>query len=211
MKLIKERIQGYYNVLFALFFCLAFYGFFTSSSEYSPNHSKMYVDMGNKPIGKQDLLDYANHNRQYRKGEGSVEDFLKEAMLRQFTFAFDEISSELHRDRMRFFYSDKGFEEVYPSFLSLSYMKLIEKQEGYSEARFIGELKVEGETTTYPYEGSSILKPETNTYLVTGKLFVEVTGNETVNQFYDLRAYVQRALVEDKMRGYQVIRLELTQ
>jgi len=211
MKLLSERIYGYYNVFFALCFCAAFYGFYTSADSYDPNPSRIYVDMANKPIGAQNLLGYANHNRDYRKGEDGVKDFLKETMLRQFTFAFDDISSQRHRDEMRVFYSDKGFEEFYPMFLGTSYMKLVDAQKGLVEARMIGEPSVEGSTETYAYEGRNPVKPQVVTFLVTAKVFVDVAGNESVSQLYNIRSYVQRALVEDKLRGYQIVRMELTQ
>jgi len=211
MKLIKERIHGYFNVFVAVCFCVAFYGFYSSASDYKPNESRVYVDMENKPIGRQNLEGYANHNRQYGVNEDSVKDFMKEGLLRQFTFSFDEISKQEHRDEMRVFYSDKGFDEVYPTFLGLSYMKLIEKQKGFAEARTIGEVKIEQSTLSYEYEGRNPIKPQVRTFLVTARLFVDVSGNEEVSQFYNVRAFVQRALVEDKLRGYQIIRLELTQ
>tara|TARA_R110000765_G_scaffold222613_3_gene326719 strand:- start:568 stop:1071 length:504 start_codon:yes stop_codon:yes gene_type:complete len=167
--------------------------------------------MSNKPIGSQDLLGFANHNKQYGVGLDGVKDFLKDTLLRQFTFTFDEITTQSHRDEMRVFYSDKGFSEIYPSFLDLSYMKLISAQDGIAEARMIGEIKVVDSTTSYKYEGRNPIKPEVRTFLLTAKVFVELYGNEEVSQLYNVRAYVQRAYVEDKLRGYQIIRLELTQ
>jgi hypothetical protein len=211
MKLIKERIQGFFNIFVAALFCLAFYSFYSSSVDYRPNESRIYVDMANKPIGKQNLLGYANHNPQYGKDKDGVTDFITEGLLRQFTFTFDEISSNSHRDEMRVFYSDKGFNELYPDFLNLSYMKLIDTQEGIAEARMIGKPVIKDSTTSYEYEGRNPVKPQVITFLVTAKVFVEVFGNEDVTQLYNVRAYVQRAYVEDKLRGYQIIRLELTQ
>ena len=211
MKLIKERIQGYFNILIAVLFFLAFYYFYSSSVDYRPSESRIYVDMANKPIGAQDLTAFADHNPQYGKGLDGVKDFLTEGLLRQFTFRFNEIESSSHRDKMRVFYSDKGFAEVYPTFLKLSYMKLIKAQDGIAEARMVGDAKVDDSTTTYPYEGRNPIKPTVRTFLVTAKVFVELSGNEEVTQLYNVRAYVQRAYVEDKLRGYQVIRLELTQ
>lgn len=211
MKLFNERIQGYFNVFVALCFCVAFYGFYTSAKSYNPNESRVYVDMANKPIGNQDLLGYATHNRQYGKKEKSVQDFMKETLLRQFTFTFDEISSQSHRDEMRMFYSDKGFSEFYPLFLGTSYMKMVDKQQGIAEARMIGLPVIENSTLSYPYEGRNPVKPTVRTFLVSAKVFVDVSGEESVSQLYKVRAYVQRALVEDKLRGYQIIRLELTQ
>jgi len=211
MKLIKERVQGYFNIVVAVCFCVAFYGFYSSASDYQPNESRVYVDMGNKPIGYQNLVGFATHNRQYGQKEQSVKDFMKEVLLRQFTFTFDEISSQTHRDEMRVFYSDKGFNEFYPLFLNTSYMKLVDRQNGIAQARTIGQPEIEASTLSYTYEGRNPIKPEVRTFLVNAKIFVDVTGEEEVSQFYNVRAYVQRALVEDKLRGYQVIRLELTQ
>ena len=59
------------------------------------------------------------------------------------------------------------------------------------------------------YQTTSGVFLDARTFLVTGTFMVTVHADKDYPTVYNLRVIVQRALVQDKMMGYQIISMEL--
>ena len=72
----------------------------------------------------------------------------------------------------------------------------------------IGDVKYVGQALR-DYETAGGLALKSATFKFTGKLLVTVHAKEDFPTLYEFEAIVQRALIQDKIRAYQLIQLDL--
>lgn len=203
-----DRVYGYLRIVLAFIVLLLSWLYFSAAMDYRPNASRVYIDMLERPMPAQNLTGFATHNHNYGKGRDSVKDFAEEFMLTMFTYSFDELESGIHKQKVMPFISAKVFKEIYTSFYGLTYNKVVLAQKGIVEAFVPGEIEFVGGTNNFAYQGNS--NEVVRTYQVKGRLVVDLTANDSGKDFYQFVIYVQRAPVQDKSRGYQVIQLEIS-
>ena len=181
------------------------------ATNYMPMPQQVLLDVYNRPIGAQDLLVEAHHNIGYRsqKEGDSAGDFTTEAILSFFSYNNDDLQSGEMLRRHREFFSEEKADNVYRDvFMTLSQQRLVQKQDGIVRARMIGDVKYVGQALR-DYETAGGLALKSATFKFTGKLLVTVHAKEDFPTLYEFEAIVQRALIQDKIRAYQLIQLDL--
>lgn len=181
------------------------------SLEYVPLPQQVLLDSYHRPIGVQNLLEDTFHNPHYRTGNQGEPgaDFAKEKLLDLFTYNKDDLTSGKVLSRFRDAFSEGKGEEVYQRiFVNLSSPRIVMAQDAIVRARVIGNLEYNGEATL-PYETISGLPLESKSFQYTGKMMMTVHAESTFPTLYDVVIEVQRALLQDKILGYQIIRMEL--
>lgn len=181
------------------------------ATSYKPMPQQVLLDVYNRPIGAQDLLVEAFHNIGYRKKkEGdAAADFTTEAILSFFTYTNDDLKSGEMLRRHREFFSEEKADKVFKDvFMTLSQQRIVQKQDGIVRARMIGDVNYVGQAVR-DYETTGGLELKAATFKFTGKMLVTVHAKDDFPTLYEFEAIVQRALIQDKIRAYQLIQLDL--
>jgi hypothetical protein len=189
------------------------YSHLAGALDYQPKPQQVLLDIYNRPIGEQNLLEETYHNPSYRDeaNEGGVAaEFAKEAVLRMFSYSHDELRrGDVLNRFMMYMNPDVGVDVYQEQFLNLSHQRTVMAQDGIVRARFIGELYWEGETEL-PYESMSGLSLLAKAHQFKGVLMVTTHADDIYPAVYnDVTITVQRALLQDKLHGYQIIKLEI--
>lgn len=187
------------------------YFHFSNSLLYFPKPQQVLLDYYHRPIGVQNLLEDTFHNPHYRTSPSwaPAEDFAKESLLRLFSYNKDHLTSgSVYREFETLFSEGEG-EKVYSNiFINLSQPKIVMAQDGIVRARLIGAISYEG-SANWDYRTLSGLKLTSKTHQFKGKIMITVHADETYPTLYDFVIEVQRALLQDKISGYQILRLEI--
>jgi hypothetical protein len=95
-------------------------------------------------------------------------------------------------------------------FINLSQQRIVMAQDGYVRPRLLGELKYIGSKDA-KYVSISGLNIIALTHKFTGKMILTVYGptDDYPTVYNNVTVVVQRALLQDKYSGYQIISLEL--
>jgi len=210
--------ESFKTKMAALFCCLASLVIFFSAKSYNeeaeaymPMPQQVLLDVYNRPIGVQDLLVEATHNIGYNndKEGGPSGDFATEAMLSFFNYSKDDLDSGEVLRVYREFFSEEKADRVYRDvFMNLSQQRIVQKQDGIVRARMIGDLKYVGQAIR-DYETTAGLELKSATFKFTGKILITVHAKEEFPTLYQFEVIVQRALIQDKIRAYQLIQLDL--
>lgn len=203
-----DRVYGYLRILLALSVLAISFFYVSGAMDYRANPSRIYVDMMGRPIAEQNLLGFAEHNEGYGKGRDSVTSFGREAILTLFNYHFSDFVSGAHKQKTLPFFSAQSFDEIYGLFQSLTFNRVVEAQEGIVESDVVGEISYIGSTTSLRYQGSS--NETVSSFKVNGTLVVEVNADTSEKEVYKFELYIQRAPIQDKVRGYQVVQLEIS-
>lgn len=178
---------------------------------YIPKPQQVLLDYYHRPIGVQNLLEDTLHNPHYRTSPSwaPAEDFTKESLLRLFSYNKDELSNgSVYRTFETLFTEGEG-EKIYSNiFINLSQPKIVMAQDGIVRSRLIGPVSYEG-SADWEYRTLSGLKLNSRTHQFKGKIMITVHAEETYPTLYDFVIEVQRALLQDKISGYQILRLEI--
>ena len=109
----------------------------------------------------------------------------------------------------KYWCSEDEAENLYKDvFVNLGQQRIVRAQNGLVQIRIIGALNYIGKASR-PYESISGLKLNSLTHKFTGKIIVTAYGGKEYPMVYDVTALVQRALLQDKEEGYQIIELEM--
>ncbi len=208
----KNKLTALFGVLIGLAFLVTGYNHYQSSVTYRPLPQQIFLNTYNQPIGPQDLLVDATHNPQYRKttdkGE-TAEDFLKEFLLDTFTYNKGDLESgSVLKDFLRWCSEEEALAIYQGVFVNLGQQRIVMAQDGLVRARIIGDMDYLG-WAQRPYESTSGLDLKSMTHKFKGKVVVTVYGDKSYPTVYSVTAIVQRALIQDKMQGYQLIDLEM--
>jgi len=196
-------------ILSTLLFMLTLY-VWMPISEYRPTSYRVMFDLTGKPIGDQILSEPATHNNGYRKGLDGVGDFADHVLLVLFDYGSDDYKSGDHRAKLLRMVSPGVIDDFYDDgFKLLSHQKSVVKQNLIVRGRIISFMTVGEETTGVTYEGSEPYDGVVATYWLTGAVMMETFGETSSRQLYKADVLVQRTMIEDKITGYQVIRLRL--
>lgn len=208
----------YQEKLFAIFSCLISavvivmcYFHYESSLDYVPVPQQVLLDAYHRPIGIQDLLKDTSHNPHYKTGDAgeTAGDFTKEMLLHLFTYDKEDLESGTVLSRFQMAFSEGEGESIYQKiFVNLSQPRIVMAQEAIVRARIIGSLEYVGENV-WEYRTLSGLKLNSKTHQFKGKMMITVHGEETFPTLYTFVIEVQRALLQDKITGYQLLRMEL--
>jgi hypothetical protein len=215
----KIKMPGAFNSkMAALFSCLVSVCIFFSAKNYNeeaegylPMPQQVLLDVYNRPIGEQDLLVEATHNIGYNNNEegGASGDFATEAMLSFFSYNKDDLNSGEVLRIYREFFSEEKADKVYQDiFMNLSQQRIVQKQDGIVRARMIGDIKYVGQAVR-DYETTAGLDLKSATFKFTGKILITVHAKDEFPTLYQFEVLVQRALIQDKIRAYQLIQLDL--
>jgi hypothetical protein len=207
--------QNKLNAIFALFVSLFgvyfAYDYWGEAKVHIPKPQQVLVDMEHRPVGVQNLLSHGNYNRAYRKDELGAADFAKEGLLTLFTYNKTDLESGKLHARFDHWLSSDEMETIYEDlFLRHSVQKIVKAQDGLVRARILGDLTYVGEAER-DYETSGGLEVKAKTYKFTGKIMITVHGNEDeYPTLYSVSILIQRALLQDKIKGFQIVELGLS-
>lgn len=209
--LLSKKLTALFCCLMSFLLAVCSYSFLAEVEDYQPMPKQVFLDVYSRPIGDQSLLSEVKHSMAYRsETEGqSAGDFAKEALLYLFSYSKDELAStEMYRRHHEIF-SDVVADDVYLNVFSLlSHQKIVMAQDAIVRARVIGDLYYEGRAD-WNYESTAGLDLKSATFKLTGQVMITVHASEIYPTLYKVELIVQRALVQDKIRGYQLIELRL--
>jgi hypothetical protein len=218
MDVIKEdwyqsRLTALMGIIVSVALCYFSYGHYETAKYYRATPQHVLLDIYNRPIGDQFLSGDADHNPQYRVSGSlaeSAQDFTKEALLTLFTYDKKMLTDGSVLEAFITWLSQEEGLRVYTEiFVNLSQQKIVMAQDGFVRARVLGDIYFEG-SAIRPYESTSGLKLDSKTYLFSAKLLVTAYGKDEYPTVYnDVSVMVQRALLQDKYYGYQIISLEI--
>jgi hypothetical protein len=208
----QDRLTALFGVVISLVVVYFSYSHYAVSSSYEPMPQQVFLDVMNRPIGLQDLLQPANHNPQYRKDLGdsgtegvSAADFSKEALLTVFKYNKKDLQSGKVLANFRLFMSEEHADKLYTNiFTNLSQQRVVIATDGHVRARLIGELEYVGSRDDMPYESRSGLTLTSIGYMFKGKMVLTAHGADRYPTIYDVTLITQRALIQDKIKGYQI-------
>jgi hypothetical protein len=208
----QDKLTALFGIIVGAFFVAVSWYHLEDASLYRALPQQVFLDQYNRPIGKQDLMMETFHNPGYRKdgvNGGTAEDFLKESLLSMFSYDYRDLSNgSAFREFLKWCSEDEAYDLYVNAFSNLSSQRIIRAQNGISEANVLGGFTFVGDATR-PYETSSGLKLSAKTYKFEGKMLVTVYGEKEYPTVYNVTAILQRALIQDKMAGYQLIELEM--
>jgi hypothetical protein len=207
----KDKLTALLAIIMGVCFVIISWYHYQSSLEYRPIPQQVFLDEYNRPLGRQNLLEDTFHNPQYRKGNKgeTASDFLTDALLSTFHYNYNELNSGEVLDRFLEWCSEDEAIDLYSNaFVNLSSQRIIKAQLGISEPQVIGDWKLIKEGAV-GYQSTSGLSLESKTFLFEGTLMLEVHADSVYPTVYQVSAVVQRALIQDKIKGYQLINLEL--
>lgn len=207
----QEKLFSLLSVLISVAVCYMAYLHHEASAEYIPLPQQVLLDTYHRPIGVQNLMEDTFHNPHYRKG-GMGEtgaDFAKEALLTIFNYNKDDLTSGRVMNRFIQNFAEGEGEYVYRDiFVNLSQPRIVMAQDALVKSRLIGDLEYNGELI-WDYKTLSGLTLESKTFQYQGKIMITVYAEDTYPTLYDVTIEVQRALLQDKIKGYQITALEL--
>lgn len=207
----QNKLTAIFGVLVGLLFSYLSYLHYESAKGYRALPQQVFLNIYNQPIGEQNLLKDSFHNPLYRKGHNgeTPADFLKEAMLSLFKYNKKELNDGTVLKRFYTWCSEDEVENLYKNiFVNLGQQRIVLAQNGIVEARLIGEFEYIGQATR-PYESVSGMELNALTHKFTGKILITAFGDNNYPTVYSVTVLVQRALLQDKIKGYQIIDLEM--
>lgn len=208
----KNKLTSIFGAILGLAFMFFGYHYYQTSKLYNPLPQQVILNIFNQPVGEQDLMIDTHHNPQYRKTTSKGEtaaDFLKNGLLTLFTYTKEDLESGGVLSSFKYWCSEDEAENLYKDvFVNLGQQRIVRAQNGLVQIRIIGDLNYIGKASR-PYESISGLKLDSLTHKFTGKIIVTAYGGKEYPMVYDLTALVQRALLQDKEEGYQIIELEM--
>lgn len=209
----KHKLTAVCAVVVSLLILFVNYNHYKKSAEYQPMPQQVLLDVYNRPIGEQDLLTDTFHNVSYRfsDGDGATPmDFAKEAMLRLFSYSHRDLrSGEMLNRFIRYMEPSEGVSVYQDQFMNLSHQRIVLAQEGVVRARFIGEPEWMGQAET-SYRALSGLRLRAMAHQFTARIIVTTHADDIYPTVYnDVTITVQRALLQDKLHGYQIISMEI--
>jgi len=208
----QNKLTSILSFIVGLLLLIGSWNHYESSVFYKPVPQQVFLDEYNRPIGVQDLLIDTYHNINYRKGSDdglTPGDFLKEALLTLFTYDKKDLTSgSVMMDFANWCSEEESISLYRDSFVNLGQQKVVLAQDGVVQARIVGELNYVGSAQRL-YESSAGLELPSLTHKFTGTMIVTVHGEKEYPTVFSVSALVQRALIQDKIRGYQIVELEL--
>ena len=182
-----------------------------TAQDYSPLPQQVFTDTYNRPIGNQDLMRDTFHNMDYEQGPGASpsKDFLHETLLSFFNYGAKELLDGTMLNRFEKACSeDIAFDLYSQVFLNLNQQEIVKEQDAVVVSQVIGDIE-QVKSGAFKYKTTSGINKNALTFQFRGVLKVVVMGQEDFTTVYRFEALVQRAMIQDKMRGYQLIDLEM--
>lgn len=210
----NNKLTALLGVILGLFLVYTSYQNFDSALSYRPLPQQVFLDIYNRPIGEQNLLLPANHNPGLRKttsmkGGETAADFVHYAMVDIFDYNADELRDGDVYDKFQKYLYEKVAVKLYRNvFVNLGQQRIVKAQDAVVRGRVVGDLSIT-QPKIMPYQTTSGVMLNARTFLVTGTFLVTVHAEKEYPTVYNLRVIVQRALIQDKMMGYQIVSLEL--
>jgi hypothetical protein len=208
------KLTAILGVLLGVLLFYSSYSNLQKSLAYNPLPKQVFLDVYNRPIGEQSLLLPASHNPGFRKttsvkkGE-TASDYVKYAMLDIFDYTYEELANGVVYDKFQtHMYEDVAISLYRDVFTRLGQQRIVKAQDGLVRGRFVGDLKV-SKPKSLPYRTNSGISIEARTFLVKGTFILTAYAEKEYPTVYQMSVIVQRALIQDKMMGYQIISLEL--
>jgi hypothetical protein len=208
----QKKLTAILAVISGIAMCFVSYWHLDSAISYTPMPQQVFVDVFNRPIGAQTLSGHTFHNPDYdspvNEG-GPARDFLKESLLNLFNYGKYNLTSGGMLDRFNLWCSESEANELYMNaFVSLGQQRIVIAQDALVESRLVGDLKFIGDAFR-PYETTSGLSLRAKTYKFEGTFIVNVHADKLYPTVYTVTALVQRSMIQDKIKGYQLIELEM--
>lgn len=208
----KNKMAAVGACLLSFFLVFLTYFYWSGAMDYRPPVQKIFLNTYNQPVGQQDLLVDSFHNPQYRKSttEGETPgDFLKHALLNMFTYKKSDLEDGTMLKRFKLWCSDETAEQLYTNnFVNLGQQRVVMAQDGLVRSRIVGEFKYIGKAVRR-YDSMSGLVIPALTHKFEGRMLVSTYGDKAYPTFYTVTALVQRAMLQDKLAGYQIVELEM--
>lgn len=207
----KEQLFVILCIIVSAIMTVMSYYHYSDSQTYIPKPQQMLLDIYHRPIGSQNLLEDTEHNPHYRTGNNGEAgaDYAKESLLNMFTYNKGDLTSGKVLERFQQAFTEGEGERVYQGiFVNLSQPRIVMAQDALVRARIIGQLEYNGKAE-WPYQTISGLSMTARTHQYKGKMMITVYGEDTFPTLYDFVIVVQRALLQDKITGYQILTMEL--
>lgn len=209
----KNKLTAILGVLVGFSLAISAYFHYQSSIEYNPLPQQVILNVYNQPIGEQNLMADTFHNPQYRvstqrNGE-TPEDFLKDALLDMFDYTKEDLESGEVLSRFQYWCYEEVADELYSDvFVNLGQQRIVIAQNGLVDIRLIGDFNYVG-SASRPYKTTGGLRLEALTHKFEGRVLVTAYGEKEYPTMYKVTALVQRALLQDKSKGYHLVELEM--
>lgn len=207
----QNKLTSILSTVIGILLLLGSWYQYDSSTSYKPVPQQVFLDEYNRPIGLQDLMKDTYHNLDYRAGDDGETpgDFLKEALLSIFSYKKSDLTSGLVlNDFIKWCSEDEAISLYRDSFVNLGQQKVVLAQDGIARARVIGDFEYIG-SAAREYESTAGLTLPALTHKFEGTMIVTIHGNKEYPTVFKVTALVQRALIQDKIKGYQIVELEL--
>ncbi|APD91905.1 hypothetical protein BM525_18665 (plasmid) [Alteromonas mediterranea] len=210
----KSKLTALLGVVLGAFLVYTSYQHTQAALDYRPLPQQVFLDTYNRPLGEQNLALPANHNHGFRKttslakGETAI-DFAHYALVDMFDYNADELNEGQVFHKFQKYLYEKVATKLYRTvFINLGQQRIVKAQEALVRGRVIGDLQI-SQPKMLDYQTTSGVFIKARTFLVTGTFMVTVHADKDYPTVYNVRLIVQRALVQDKMMGYQIISMEL--
>lgn len=208
----QKKLTAILAVISGITMCFVSYWHLSTALNYQPMPQQVFLDVYNRPIGLQTLRDHTFHNPDYESPVsegGPARDFLQEAALTLFNYGRPDLTSGDMLDRFIIWCSEDEAIDLYQNaFASMGQQRIVMAQDAIVESRFVADMKYIG-SALRPYETTSGLRMQAQTYKFEGTFVVNVHADKVYPTVYKLTALVQRAMIQDKIKGYQLIELEM--
>ena len=225
---LSRRVTMLISLFVAVLTLIYSFNFMLDSFDYEPVAQRVLLDTYNRPVGDQDLLAMAVHNPDYpvpkgrvanvRRGDSITDSdaeparyFAEHMMLDIFKYdKFELESGEVLRRFLKWCSEDEAVDIHNNSFRDLSQQRIVLSQDARVRPEIIGDFEYKGFTTNRPYESkANYTINETITMLFEGKMLVTVFAKKNYPTYYDVAIQVQRAVLQDKIKGYQCTEMTL--
>lgn len=209
----KNKLTAILGMLIGLVLLASSYYHYQTAKEYNALPQQVILNVYNQPIGVQDLMSDTFHNPQYRRstqnnGE-TPEDFLKDALLDMFYYTKEDLEDGEVLRRFQYWCYEEVAETLYKDvFVNLGQQRIVLAQNGLVDIRIIGDFTYVGKASR-PYKSTSGLRLDSLTHKFEGRVVVTAYGEKEYPTMYTMTALVQRALLQDKSKGYHLVELEL--
>jgi hypothetical protein len=210
----NSKLTAILGVILAIVLLYSSYGNLQQAIAYSPLPQQVFLDVYNRPIGEQSLLVPASHNPGFRKTKSlnsgeTAADFTKYALLDIFDYNYEDLKNGSVFDKFQnYMYEDVASSLYRDVFANLGHQRIVMSQNGLVRGRFTSALKASS-PKIFNYKTNAGVTIEARTFLVEGTFILTAYADKEFPTVYQMKAIVQRALIQDKMMGYQIISLEL--
>lgn len=180
--------------------------------QYESRSQYIILDSNYKNLPAQDIQQAQSFSAKMRSGTPEApQDFVGKALLTTFSFTPEDLTSgKVQQNFFDFFSEDVAVKLYEENFKNRSLAKIVNTQQAIAQARLLGDMEYEGVAIIdYISKSGRYSSVKASAYKFKGQMMIDVQGKKNLTQLLRFEVIVQRAFVQDKILGYQIVLLKM--